>query len=127
MTSFQISLTPSRRAAARFVTRVRREVQKALAEENAKTGITQSEIARKIGVHRSVIHREIRGNEDLTLGRLAELAWALGRQPLFLLREPSAADGSNIESTEPEPEVITKPNSGVKQQEEQSFPITKAA
>ena len=63
MPSFQISVTPSRRAAARFVIRVRRALLKALAEEKARRGLSQSEMARLIGVHRSVIHRELRGQK----------------------------------------------------------------
>jgi transcriptional regulator with XRE-family HTH domain len=83
MTSFQISISPTERAAGRFVTRVRRELQKALAEENKKRGLTQSDVARTIGVHRSVINRELRGAKDITLGRVAQLAHAMGRKPVF--------------------------------------------
>ena len=93
MSSFQITLTPSKRAAGRFVSRVRRKIQKALAEEEKKSGIKQTDIARTIGVHRSVINREIRGEKDLTLSRVAELAMALGRIPSFELLEPSAVAG----------------------------------
>lgn len=95
MTSFRIAITPSRRAAGRFISQVRRAIQKALAEEEARNGVRQADIARAIGVDRSVIHREIRGHRDLTLGRVAELAWALGRQPSFDLVAPEAGNGSN--------------------------------
>ena len=97
MPSFQISITPSRREAARFVTRVRRSIQKALAEENKKNGLTQSDIARTIGVHRSVINREIRGYKDITLGRVAELAHAMGRKPVLELPEVLPRPGANTE------------------------------
>lgn len=83
MPSFQTSITPSRREAGRYVTHVRRSIQKALAEEHQRRGLTQSDIARTIGVHRSVINREIRGYKDITLSRVAELAYALGRKPTF--------------------------------------------
>lgn len=96
MPSFQITISPSRRAATRFIDHVRRAIQKALIEEKRRTGLTQSEIARRIGVHRSVINREIRGQKDLTLGRVAELAYALGREPFFDLREPAVPAGANI-------------------------------
>lgn len=109
MTSFQISITPSRRAAARFVSRVRRALLKALAEEEKKRGIRQTDLARAIGVHRSVINRELRGAKDLTLGRVAELAWALGRKPVFELVDPPVASaGTNIL---PMPLSITKSDS----------------
>ncbi len=89
--SFQISIQPSRQAAARFVDRVRHTLLKAVME----SGISQSEIARALGVHRSVIHRELKGYQDLTIGRAAELAWAIGKRAAFTLEEQSA-DRSNM-------------------------------
>jgi plasmid maintenance system antidote protein VapI len=89
MMSFQITLSPSRRTAARFVTFVRRTIQQALVEENKRTGLNQTEIARKLGVHRSVISREINGYKDITIGRVAELAWAMGRRVEFSLPHAS--------------------------------------
>ena len=93
MSSFQITITPSKRAAGRFISKVRRSIQKALAEEHQKSGLTQSAMARAIGVHRSVINRELVGRKDITLGRIGELAWALGRVPIFDLVESSAQAG----------------------------------
>lgn len=97
MTSFQISITPSRRAAARFIGKVRREILKALAEESASVGLTQSDIARTIGVHRSVINRELRGYKDISVGRIAELAFALGRKPDFALAKVQVPAGTNVQ------------------------------
>src|SRR5215831_10671446 len=93
MPSFQISIVPSRRLAARFVTTVRRKLLQALEEECAKRGLKQTGLARAIGVHRSVINRELRGKKDLTLGRVAELAWAMGRTPVFELPEITNKSG----------------------------------
>jgi hypothetical protein len=93
--SFQITISPSRKAAARFVTAVRRAIQKAYVEEQ-NSGLTQTAIARALGVHRSVINRELRGKKDLTLGRVAELAWAMGRVPSFCLPKTELATGSNL-------------------------------
>jgi hypothetical protein len=108
MASFQISITPSRRVAARFVTEVRRQLQKALVDEGLKTGITQSEIARTIGVHRSVVNRELRGYKDITLGRLAELAFAMGLTPKFELVDDIEEFGVNTP-----PPVVIAPSSTV--------------
>ena len=115
MTSFQIIISPSRRAAAQYVNDVRRELQKAYVEAKNKTGITQSEIAREIGVHRSVISRQLRGREDISLGRVAEFAYVLGLEPHFELRAPNVPMGVNIRNetsaTEinitPHPDLIT--------------------
>jgi plasmid maintenance system antidote protein VapI len=87
MTSFQISLTPNRRAAARFIGQIRRALQMAYVEEQTENGLSQSEIARALKVHRSVINRELKGLKDITAGRIAELAWAMGRKPAFTLEK----------------------------------------
>jgi DNA-binding XRE family transcriptional regulator len=94
--SFQITIAPNRRAAARFVSQVRRALQKAFAEEQKKQGLSQADIARAIGVNRSVINRELKGFKDITLGRVAELAWALGRAPTFHLDKQITTIGQNI-------------------------------
>jgi len=64
-------------------------------EEEKKRGLKQTDIARAIGVHRSVINRELKGRKDITLGRVAELAWAMGRVPIFDLPIEQANVGSN--------------------------------
>lgn len=92
MTSFQLSLTPHRRAAARFVDKVHRCLQKAYADAPE---VTQSDIANKLGVHRSVINRQLRGRKDMTVGRVAELAWAMGYEADFELLRPQVPDGCN--------------------------------
>jgi transcriptional regulator with XRE-family HTH domain len=101
MSSFQITITPKERAAGRFVSRVRRVIQKALAEEGKKKGVTQSDIARAIGVNRSVISREIRGHKDITLSRVAEIAWAMGRKPIFDMPEITTISGANMQTNHP--------------------------
>lgn len=95
MTSFQIGINPSRRAAGRFVSRVRRALQRAVVEEGDRNGLNQSKIAEAIGVHRSVISRELNGRQDITLGRIAELAWAMGREIEFELVVPQQKYGDN--------------------------------
>lgn len=101
MTSFQIGISPSRRAAGRFISRVRRALQSALIEEGERNGINQSKIADAIGVHRSVISRELNGRQDITLGRLAELAWAMGREIELDLIVTKNGQGSNLPKVVP--------------------------
>jgi plasmid maintenance system antidote protein VapI len=106
MGSFQISLTPTRRAATRFISHVRRSLVAALMEENKNSGLSQTDIANSIGVHRSVISRELRGVKDLTLGRVAELAVSMGREIEFQLVKPQQENGRNI------PKLTISPISG---------------
>lgn len=101
MTSFQIAISPSKRAAGRFVSKVRRALQRALVEEQAISGINQSMVAEAIGVHRSVVSRELNGRQDITLGRVAELAWAMGREIEFQLVKPEQEMGSNAPLVKP--------------------------
>lgn len=95
MPSFQIALSPTKRAAGRFVLAVRRNLQRAFVEENKRRGLTQSQIARELGVHRSVINRELRGAKDLTLSRVAELAYAMGRKTILSFPERQIAADAN--------------------------------
>ncbi len=101
MTSFQIAISPSKRAAGRFISKVRRALQQALVEEQAISGINQSAVAEAIGVHRSVVSRELNGRQDITLGRLAELAWAMGRGIDFQLVPMGSEVGINAPLTKP--------------------------
>lgn len=96
MPSFQTSLTPNKRAAGRFIVGVRRALLNLLVEENVHSGITQTAIAKALGIHRSVINRELRGINNLALGRVGELAWALGFEPKLTFEKiaPSATKNS---------------------------------
>lgn len=94
MPSFQLTITPKRRAAGRYLSEVRREFQKAFAVE-AQAGLTQSEIARRLDVHRSVINREFKGTRDITPSRVGELAWAMGYRPIFQLEKVRDGVGAN--------------------------------
>ena len=94
--SFQITVKPNRRAAARFVGTVRRAILKAYVEEQKASGLTQTAIARALGVHRSVINREFRGQKDMTIGRVGELAWAMGRRATFDVPKIGLQAGANI-------------------------------
>jgi predicted XRE-type DNA-binding protein len=96
MESFRISITPTRRAATRFISKVRRSLLKALMEEASTSGLTQTDIAKTIGVHRSVVNRELRGMKDITLGRVAELAYSMGREIDFELVKPEMEIGRNV-------------------------------
>jgi transcriptional regulator with XRE-family HTH domain len=78
------------RRIARFLGSVHRELQFALEEEKSARKLTQQQIADEIGVNRSVINRQILGGGNLTIRRVAELAIAMGREPVLELRKPAA-------------------------------------
>jgi hypothetical protein len=83
------------RVAARFIGQVRAELQMAWLSEKASRKITQQQIAKMLGLkNRSVINRQLMGFDNLTLRRVAELAWALGWEIVFYLRKTQAAGAS---------------------------------
>jgi transcriptional regulator with XRE-family HTH domain len=79
------SLSPQNVSAARFIGDVREELLQAYLEELTEHGLTKSDIARALGVNRSVVSRILNGSAPLELRTLAQLAWALGRTPEFKL------------------------------------------
>jgi plasmid maintenance system antidote protein VapI len=80
--SFRITLAPNRKAATRFIGSVRRRLQRAFVDN---PDVSRSDVARQLDVHRSVITRQLQGTADMSLGRIAEIAWALGYRPKFEL------------------------------------------
>lgn len=81
--------------AGRYVEHVRSSIQRAFVEEKEANGITQAAIAHKLGVSSSVISRELHGLRDISLGRVAEYAWALNRNIHFELPKIEADYGIN--------------------------------
>lgn len=90
MTSYRTGISGNRRAASRFVAKVHRQIQKAY-EGRRSEGVTQTSIANAIGVHRSVINRQLNGREDISVGRVGEFAWALGFEPEFSMTSVGGA------------------------------------
>lgn len=92
MASLRTLVSPNRRAAARLVGQTRRRLQKALAE---RPNVKRTKIADALGVHRSVITKQFNGSQDMSIGRAAELAWALGYEAEFVLHELTDAQYAN--------------------------------
>lgn len=95
--SYELKIDPKRRAAGRFIGAVRKALINAAFEEKQRHGLTQQKVADCLGVNRSVINRMLRGEVNLTLRSVAELAWALGWQPHFSLKRISRADRDNLD------------------------------
>ena len=105
MSLFQTGVGPSRRAGNRFISAVRRALQTAFAEEAKKNGLSQAELARRRGVNRSVVTRELRGVENMTLRSVAEAAWAMGRVAKLEIVAPAQPHGQNF--------IVAAPGSSV--------------
>lgn len=74
--SFQINLSDQSKASARFIRRVHREIQKAFSSRS-KAGLSQQDLAAKLGINRATINKRLLGQDNLTLRSIADLAWAM--------------------------------------------------
>ena len=95
MTSFHFDIGSRARHAGRFIGRVRGELLRALAEKKAKDALPQQALAEKLGIERSLINRQLSGEENLSLRSLADLAWAMDMEISFELKQPTSSAGQN--------------------------------
>jgi predicted XRE-type DNA-binding protein len=96
--SYELKISPRDRAASRFIGKVRKELMLAAIQEKKESGISQASIAAKLGVNRSVVNRLLRGTANLTLRSVAEIAWALDWEIVFMLRKRRDRRGHNEHS-----------------------------
>ncbi len=96
MSSYEFDIGARARKVARFIGLVRSELQRAFAEERLPPRkLTQQRIAEMLETNRSVINRQLIGEENLTLRRVAELAWALDCDIEFCLKKEKASREAN--------------------------------
>lgn len=92
---FRFDIGGRARAASRLTGDVRSDLIRAILREKLATGLTQQQLAKKLGVSRSMLNRSLAGKEELTLRSLADLAWALDKEVVFELRDSLALPGQN--------------------------------
>lgn len=111
--SYELKIDPKSRAAGRFIGHVRKALVSAAIDEKKETGVNQNQIATRLGVNRSVINRLLRGEANLTLRSVAEIAWALGWEPVFSLRRrvPDGAKRNHFEPAAAD-RLVVKPATG---------------
>ena len=83
--SYSLKIDPNRRAGSRFIGKVRKALISAALDEK-KNGVSQASIAKALGVNKSVINRLLRGDSNLTLRSVGEIAFVLGYEPDFHLQ-----------------------------------------
>jgi transcriptional regulator with XRE-family HTH domain len=94
--SYELKISPKDRAVARFINGVRKALTLAAIDAKKRHKISQHSIAQKLGVNRSVINRQLRGEGNITLRSAAEIAWALGKVPTFSLEDQDTLPQRNI-------------------------------
>lgn len=83
--SYQMPLNARKRKAARFVSKVHKEIQKAFTDA-AHEGMTQRKLAAKLEIDKGALNRRLTGEANLTLRSIADLAWALDADIEFAMR-----------------------------------------
>lgn len=78
--SFPSKITPREKRVARVIRETRNKLLHVFESEKEQHRFTQAQLARELGVDRSVVNRRLTGQENLTLRSLAELADVLNHQ-----------------------------------------------
>jgi len=89
--SYQIKIDPKSRKAARFISQLQKKIQEVL----AASGMTQQEVAKILGVDRSVVNRRLKGSANLTARSIAEFAYAFDKDIVVEFVDKVQAERAN--------------------------------
>jgi transcriptional regulator with XRE-family HTH domain len=67
------------------------EVTEAIAAALEESGVSRSELARRLGKSKAFVSQVMAGGRNLTLGTISDIADALDSRPKFQLDEPAKA------------------------------------
>jgi transcriptional regulator with XRE-family HTH domain len=99
-TLFVLDIDPITREGLRAVGDLRADLQEAFYLEKKNNGLTQQDVARRLNVNRSVVHRQLTGEENITVRKAAELAKAMGWKVTIHVAKDNHENGSNEVTTE---------------------------
>ncbi|MEO9168125.1 MAG: helix-turn-helix transcriptional regulator [Aestuariivirga sp.] len=96
--SFKIGANVSRkdRIAARFLGQTHALLSNIAVEVFREKGITQSEMARQLGVDRSFVSRILKGVGNPTIRTIGEIAGVLGYRPQLVFHKVERMEGTNL-------------------------------
>ena len=80
----QISLKPNRIEAVDFIGSVLHDLKKAIYD----SGMTATQVAKKIGVSKFELMSCLSGTSNITAGRIAEICWAIGCSVQLIVVSP---------------------------------------
>ena len=81
--SYRININRKSLKSARFISHLQKTIQLYF----INSGMTQQDVAEKLGVNRSVINKRLKGNANLTARSIAEFAYAFDKEPVIEFRE----------------------------------------
>lgn len=79
-----------------LITSVTEEIWKAMEE----AGINKAELARKLGATKGYVTQVLNGSRNMTLRTLADICFALDRQPSFYLKPKETTEEWNAEQNQ---------------------------
>ncbi len=83
--SYQIKLDKRARQAAKFISKLQMRIQEMLVQ----SGMTQQEVAERLGVDRSVINRRLTGKANLTARSIADFSYVFGKEIDIKFSDPA--------------------------------------
>lgn len=86
--SFRPQISPRRRAFARLLGDIQQELARVMADTPR---VSKAEIARRLGINRSLVTRRLNGTSNMTLESLSDLAWALDQRVIVRLEDRTPA------------------------------------
>ncbi|MFK5599939.1 hypothetical protein ACFZ8E_23525 [Methylobacterium sp. HMF5984] len=89
---FYLDIDPREETQANYMALVRAKLQAAYVQAKHIRGETLQSIADKLGVNKSVIYRQLSGEANLTVKTIADLSWALNKEPVFDLIDRGARE-----------------------------------
>jgi transcriptional regulator with XRE-family HTH domain len=107
--SYRLKIDQRSMKAAKFIAKLQAEIQRALVE----SGLTQQEVAERLGVDRSVINRRLKGKANLTARSICDFAYAFDQNVVvkFTTTAPSSRINYAIRtSNSDEKSTIEKPD-----------------
>ena len=86
MTSFSFDISEKDLAGAQFISKASRRLIAAFVQKMRTEKLTKQQIADLLEVDKSTVSRMLRGNSNLTLRTIGELAWAMDVDPDLALQ-----------------------------------------
>jgi len=90
--SYRPQVSLRRRTFSRLVGDIHQELARVMTK---KPSVTKAEIARRLGVDRSLVTRRLNGTSNMTLETLADLAWAMDQKIEIRLSDRAKTAFSN--------------------------------
>jgi transcriptional regulator with XRE-family HTH domain len=92
--SYRLKIDRRSLKSAKFISKLQSEIQRALVE----SGMTQQEVAERLGVDRSVVNRRLKGKANLTARSISDFAYVLDREVRLELVKSASLPSTNYSS-----------------------------